>query len=102
MHIKLEDQDTGATLTLCVERHTQTCTVLKGAEEMLSRALQMAMYLKTPAIRIIVDPEAVQYFEQHGWQQTGLVVMEQRFNNGKGNHYEQTAESIVRQVPSTE
>lgn len=100
MHIHLEDQENGATLVVCVERATQTCMVLKGDESLLQRALQLAASLKVPSLRIIVHSDAVASFKQQGWQETDFVLMEQRFNNGRGKSYEQTPESVVRELPA--
>ncbi len=83
MHIHVDDQESGATLTLCVERETHTCIVLRGDITLLDKALAIAASMKVGVTRMFVHQNAVEELRTAGWEVVDdLVVVEQRFSKG--------------------
>lgn len=99
MHIQLTDQETGATLTLCVERSTKTCIILRGDEALMDRAVALAMSMKASVIRITVHLNAVEELNRQGWVPLPEYrVMEKRLNGARGGNPDgefETPSSIV-------
>lgn len=98
MHIQLDDQETGASCTLCVDRRTLTCTVLRGEESLLPQALAIAESMKVGVVRLVIHPNALEDLEKQGWKDTGFIVIERRMNGNvlKGAPHGKTPESLVR------
>lgn len=83
MHIHVDDQETGATLVLCVERETRTCVILRGDITLLERALSVASSMKVGVVRMIVHTNAIKDLEAQGWRVVPEhVVVERRYING--------------------
>jgi hypothetical protein len=75
MHLTFTDQLSGDSVTLCIDRSTQTCNVLKGNSDMLEQALNTAAAMHVGVAHIIVDRPSVPELEACGWVEVPLVVM---------------------------
>lgn len=95
MHIHIDDQETGASLTLCVDRNTGTCTILRGAPELIPSAVTIATSLKVSAIRYYVDESGLSNLDllDQGWKVTSTRVLELKLN-GKASDGKASARSV--------
>lgn len=77
MHIVLRNEETGETEGIvCVNRASQTCTVLQADIERLDELVRLALAMKVPRVLLFVPPASVAELESYGWTRvTDLVLL---------------------------
>lgn len=69
MHIILKSEESGKVEgVVCVDRATQSCTILQHTEANLDDLVRIAQALKVPKILMFASPEYVLELTSYGWE----------------------------------
>lgn len=83
MHIVLAEQEHDHKGIMCVERDAQSCIILKGNFEEITRLAAMAQALGAPRVLLVTtDRELAGVLGDHGWKLTQRIVLEKDLKNG--------------------
>lgn len=76
MHIVVTDQTTGKPLgTLCVDRNTNTCTVLHCTPEHINTLVGIATGMKMKQMLVTVSEVEAQEYINAGWQASDELIV---------------------------
>ena len=68
MHITMRNEESGKVEgVICIDRATQTCTILQFTEKNLDDLVQIARALKVDHILMFAPPEGISELKSYGW-----------------------------------
>lgn len=84
MHITLKNESTGEIEgVICINRESQTCTILRADIEHLDDLVQLASAMKAPRVLLSAPQATVEELESYGWTKVlDLVLMSKKGTNG--------------------